>query len=86
MIYIQILGYFLLGIMFYELIFPLLNTIIEVLTLKLELFKAKSSLEITKINSKIKKETREEHTRVIGFTSNDYEEEDVEEEYYEEDD
>lgn len=86
MIYIQILGYFLLGIMFYELIFPLLNTIIEVLTLKLELFKAKSSLEITKINSKIKKETREERTRVIGFTSNDYEEEDMEEEYYEEDD
>ena len=72
--------------MFYELIFPLLNTIIEVLTLKLELFKAKSSLEITKINSKIKKETREERTRVIGFTSNDYEEEDMEEEYYEEDD
>lgn len=71
-----------MGIVFYELIFPLANTFFEVLVTKLEASKAKSALEITQLNAKIQKINEpEENTHVIGFQSfskSDYEEEEEE--------
>lgn len=70
---------------------PLLNTACEILSIKLETFKAKYSLEITETNSKIKKvaenEGYPENKRVIGFTTKPaVEEETLEEEDEYEDD
>lgn len=79
--------YFLAGFIFFELIYPLLNTAFEVLTTKLETLKAKDALKITQINSDIKtvqeKEVLLEKKRPIGFSST---EEEVVEVFEEEDD
>ena len=72
---------FLAGIIFFELVFPLLTSIIEMLTTKIDVIKAKDALKITKLNSKIKQiaenEEYPESKRAIGFQSEleeDYEE------------
>ena len=72
---------FLAGIIFFELVFPLLTSIIEMLTTKIDVIKAKDGLKITKLNSKIKQiaesEEYPESKRAIGFQSTleeDYEE------------
>lgn len=72
---------FLTGIVFFELVFPLLTSIIELLTTKIDVIKAKDGLKITKLNSKIKQiaenEEYPESKRAIGFQSEleeDYEE------------
>ena len=79
--------YFLAGFIFFELIYPLLNTAFEVLTTKLETLKAQDALKITQINSDIKtvqeKEVLLEKKRPIGFSST---EEEVVEVFEEEDD
>ena len=72
---------FLAGIIFFELVFPLLTSITEMLTTKIDVIKAKDGLKITKLNSKIKQiaenEEYPESKRAIGFQSTlaeDYEE------------
>lgn len=72
---------FLTGIIFFELVFPLLTSITEMLTTKIDVMKAKDGLKITKLNSKIKQiaenEEYPESKRAIGFQSKleeDYEE------------
>lgn len=50
-----------------------MNTIFEVLTVKLEIFKAEYSLKITELNSKIKQIAEDEscpsNKKSIGFTT-----------------
>lgn len=81
--------YFLAGFIFFELIYPLLNSAFEVFTTKLEVIKARDALKITKVNSEIKieqeKEVLLEKKRPIGFTSEPAEDE-PEEVFEEEDD
>lgn len=59
------------GIIFFELIFPFLTSIIEMITVKIETIKAKDSLKIAKLNSKIKLIAENEELiddkRIIGF-------------------
>ena len=82
--------YFLAGFIFFELIYPLLNTAFEVLSTKLEAVKAKDALKITQINSDIKtiqeKEILLEKKTPIGFTSTSIEEAEEPEEVFEEED
>ena len=81
--------YFLAGFIFFELVYPLLNSAFEVFTTKLEVIKARDALKITKVNSEIKteqeKEVLLEKKRPIGFTSVPVEDE-TEEVFEEEDD
>ena len=81
--------YFISGILFQELILPLLVTAVEVLSTKLESLKAKNALDITKINTKIRQISEEEpleEKRVIGFvTDSDVTLEEDDEENEEED-
>lgn len=82
---------FIAGIFFFELLLPFISTIFEILTIRLEVFKAKYSLDITKINSKIKQiaenEGYPENKRAIGFTSEPAEVEEAleEDDVYEDD-
>lgn len=68
-----------------------MTTVFEILTIRLEVIKAKYSLDITKINSKIKQiaenEGYPEIKRAIGFTSEPAEVEEVleEDDIYEDD-
>ena len=68
-----------MGILFFEVFFPLLNTCTEVLSTWLETKKAKFALKITEMNSKIKQiaedEGYPEKKRAIGFQSESIEEE-----------
>ncbi len=81
--------YFLAGFIFFELVYPLLNSAFEVFTTKLEVIKARDALKITKVNSEIKteqeKEVLLEKKRPIGFTSEPAKDE-PEEVFEEEDD
>lgn len=81
--------YFLAGFIFFELVYPLLNSAFEVFTTKLEVIKARDALKITKVNSEIKteqeKEVLLEKKRPIGFISEPAEDE-TEEVFEEEDD
>lgn len=81
--------YFLAGFIFFELVYPLLNSAFEVFTTKLEVIKARDALKITKVNSEIKteqeKEVLLEKKRPIGFTCEPAENE-PEEVFEEEDD
>lgn len=60
----------------------MLDKIVSALICRLELFMAKISLEITKINREIKKTSgdEKENTRVIGFVS-DYSDDEGDEDY-----
>lgn len=77
------LFYFIMGIVFMELVYPYVSALFEVGLLQLESLKAQSSLKITKINSEIKKIAQEdeepENSRVIGFVTENTEVEDDEE-------
>lgn len=77
------LFYFIMGIVFMELVYPYVSALFEVGLLQLESLKAQSSLKITKINSEIKKIAQEdeepENSRVIGFVTENIEVEDDEE-------
>ena len=81
--------YFLAGFIFFELVYPLLNSAFEVFTTKLEVINARDALKITKVNSEIKteqeKEVLLEKKRPIGFISKPAEDE-PEEVFEEEDD
>ena len=76
---------FITGILFFKLLFPILNTICEVINTSLEVLKAKSALKITKINSKIQDISENENCpkskRAIGFYNEEEapEEDDVDE-------
>ena len=65
--------YFISGILFQELILPLLVVAVEVVSTKLETFKVNNALVITKTNSKIRQIAEEEgpleEKRVIGFVT-----------------
>lgn len=77
------LFYFIMGIVFMELVYPYVSALLEVGLLQIESLKAQSSLKITKINSEIKKIAQEdeepENSRVIGFVTENTEVEDDEE-------
>ena len=81
--------YFLAGFIFFELVYPLLNSAFEVFTTKLEVIKARDALKITKVNSEIKteqeKEVLLEKKRPIGFIS-ELAEDEADEVFEEEDD
>lgn len=75
---------FILGIFFIELLLPLLTSIIEYFETLIAVKKAGLNIEIAKLNfqaselSSGEEEEAQENTRVIGFTSDNYsEEEDV---------
>ena len=65
----NILFYFILGIFFVDLILPLLESLFGVLCIKLEVLKAKCSVEINKYNLMIEKDTSPS-TNPIGFMYN----------------
>lgn len=65
----NILFYFILGIFFVDLILPLLESLFGVLCIKLEVLKAKCSVEINKYNLMIEKDTAPS-TNPIGFMYN----------------
>ena len=81
--------YFLAGFIFFELVYPLLNSAFEVFTTKLEVIKARDALKITKVNSEIKteqeKEVLLEKKKPIGFTSEPAEDEPEEDDVDEDD-
>ena len=73
-----IMGYFIAGIVFVQIILPLLDSIVGVLVTGLEVIKSNLSKKIVAANCEIRKmqSPEESVTRVIGFaTSQDYGEE-----------
>lgn len=81
------LYYFILGILFVQIISPLLDCIATVIAALLEVFKGKCSVKLTEYNCQIQKMTKElelddTDTRVIGFAVNNLTE--AEEEYSDE--
>lgn len=58
---------FLFGIIFLVVILPILESINSVITLGLEVIKAKLSLKISKINSQIQESQQGGESRAIGF-------------------
>lgn len=77
-----ILLYFLLGVLTYSFVIPIVEQIVSVLLTSLELVKGKLTLKITEVNCQIKKAQESESeskTHAIGFCAPFYEEEDEEE-------
>lgn len=71
--------YFLLGIGFSILIYPVVSSLTELIMSWLDILKAKAQLKLAEINLKIEKDTAEYGTCAIGFhvpTEGEYEDED----------
>lgn len=77
MIFIKVLLFFILGIMFYEWIFPLIDSFIQLLGVHLEERKTKVAVRIKKLQSEL--EEPEEKPYCIGFHVNDDDEDEEEE-------
>jgi hypothetical protein len=76
----KMLYYFILGVLFVEVIFPLLDCMATVIAALLEVFKGKCSVKLTEYNCQIQKlskglESDDSETRVIGFAVNNIAEE-----------
>ena len=74
--------YFIAGILFCLVIQPLLDSLVELVQVKLEAEKAKYAVQVTKLNKEVRdlqKPEEEISTHVIGFRMRDDEEEELEE-------
>ena len=78
MIFIKVLLFFILGIIFYEWIFPLIDSFIQLLGVLLEERKTKVAVRIKKLQSEL--EEPEEKPYCIGFQLEDDDEEEEDEE------
>lgn len=71
--------YFILGVLSYMMVLPILEGLVTLLVTAFEIPKGKLSLEIAKLNKELSKEDDENHTYAIGFRapakSEEYEEE-----------
>lgn len=79
------LFFFLFGILFYEIIFPILSNIAEVINGFCQLIQGKQAIKMTEYNEKVRAykkslEESNESTSVIGFSIPNYEDDDDEEE------
>lgn len=67
----NILFYFIFGILFVDLILPLLESIFSVIITKIEVYKAKYNVQINDYNLIIEKGDISPIVNPIGFTTND---------------
>ena len=77
--------YFILGILFIEVVIPLIEAIVTLLLTVIEIFKGKCSLKISQISAEIQELTKEEEMphRAIGFvvdSDDNYDEEEEDDE------